>query len=120
VSERSVVSGGRNIAMKVPSHQFQSTVDAYRALGLPVLFEDDSMVTFEYGPIKLHVDRSDSFSQAELWLEFLSDDLGNAEIALQKAGFDRRDEIENLAGHRGFWVSSPASIIHLVSRAEWE
>jgi hypothetical protein len=87
---------------------------------LPVRFEDDSMVTFEYGPIKLHIDRCDSFSQAELWLEFIADDLQEAERALETARFDRRDEIENLTGHKGFWVSSPASIIHLVSHSEWE
>jgi hypothetical protein len=118
VTTKSEIRGGRNIAMKVPSHQFHSTVEAYRSLGLPVLFEDDSMVTFEYGPIKLHIDRRDGFSQAELWLEFISDDLDAAAIAMKDAGFVRRDEIENLGRHAGFWVTSPASIVHLVSDKE--
>ena len=120
MADQEGIRGGRNIAMKVPPHQFATTVAAYRALGLPVLFESDSLVTFEYGPMALHIDRRDGFSQAELWLEFISDDLGEAETALESAGFDRRDEIENLRGHKGFWVSSPASIIHLVSHKDWE
>ena len=112
------IRGGRNIAMKVPPHKFDATVEAYEALGLPVTFRSDSMVTFKYGPMNLHIDRCPSFSQAELWLEFVSEDLPAAEKSLAAAGFDRRDEIENLSGHNGFWVCNPASIIHLVTDTE--
>jgi hypothetical protein len=113
-----MIKGGRNIAMKVPTHQFEATVEAYRALGLPVLHEGDALVTFEYGTIRLHIDCCQAFSQAELWLEFITDDLPGSERTMDDAGFDRRDEIENLAGHRGFWASNPVSIVHLVSDNE--
>jgi len=118
MASENCIRGGRNIAMKVPPHKFEATVEAYEALGLPVTFRNDSMVTFLYGPMNLHIDCCPAFSQAELWLEFVSDDLRAAEKKFVTAGFDRRDEVENLPGHRGFWVCNPASIIHLVTDTE--
>ena len=104
--------------MKVPARQFDEVVDSYRRLGLPVVGESDDCVSFEYGPLCLHVDRVDHMSQAELWLEFVASDLDAAASKLSACGFDRCDEIENLEGHTGFWISSPASIIHLVTENE--
>jgi hypothetical protein len=111
--------GGRNVAMKVPAHQFVATVESYRALGIPVLAESESTVCFEYGPIRLHVDKVTNLSQAEIWLEFITPDVLSAAAPIERAGFARCDEIEELSGdNAAFWVSSPASIIHLVSEKE--
>ena len=112
------IRGSRNIALKVPAHQFDKTVESYRKLGLPGLDESDSSVVFEYGPIRLHVDRQRELSQAEVWLELVTDDLGAAAVSTEAAGFERCDHIEDLGTYPGFWVSSPASIIHLVSIEE--
>jgi len=62
-------------------------------------------------------------SQAELWLEIVTDDTAEAADALAKANVVRCDDIENLGStFDGFWVSSPAAIIHLVNAKDgsWE
>ena len=109
------IRGGSNIAMKVPTAEFDAVVGAYRTLGLPVLHASNDMVSFQFGAIQLHIDRRDHFSQAELWLELTTDDLDDAARVTEESGFARCDEIEELAGYNGFWIKSPASIVHLVS-----
>lgn len=110
--------GGKNIAMKVPINQFANVVTSYKSLGLPIVQESEDCVSFEYGPMTLHVDKVSHMSQAELWLEFVTTDLQAAAAKLADCHFERCDEIENLEGHTGFWVSNPASIIHLVTDNE--
>jgi hypothetical protein len=113
---------GENIAMKVPRHEFDKTVSFYRdVLGLEELAglsESESSVVFEFGGKRLWIDCVPTLSQAEIWLEILADDLEQAAHALELAGCARRDEIEPLPpGLRGFWVASPANLIHLVTEA---
>ncbi|MGH8728343.1 MAG: hypothetical protein ACREV9_09340 [Burkholderiales bacterium] len=58
-------------------------------------------------------------SQAELWLEPKTTDVPGAAKHLKSAGIVQHDEIERLPeAFDGFWITSPASIIHLVSKAE--
>ncbi|MEM7362827.1 MAG: hypothetical protein AAF525_02280 [Pseudomonadota bacterium] len=109
------IEGGTNIAMKVPASDFESVVTSYRDLGLPVHHESDDMVSFQYGPVQLHIDRCDHFSQAEVWLELITDDLHAATETTVAAGFTRCDEIEDLGSYEGFWVKNPASVVHLMS-----
>ncbi len=113
---------GNNIAIKVPSHEFDATVAFYRdVLGFtqkqvpsPDNFQS---VAFEFGDKTLWVDKIAGISQAEIWLEVLADDIENAERYLAQSGCARRDEIEPLPDDfKGFWISSPANIIHLVTR----
>jgi catechol 2,3-dioxygenase-like lactoylglutathione lyase family enzyme len=108
--------GGRNIAMKVPPHQFDATVRFYRDVaGLPLIRRHEPDVVFEFGPNRLWVDRTESFSQAEIWLQLDTDDVPAAAKELDDSGIVRRDEIEALPeGFNGFWITSPAGIIHLV------
>jgi hypothetical protein len=55
-------------------------------------------------------------SQAEIWLELTTSDLAAAETHLSQSGVIRRDDIETLPeGFGGFWIASPASVIHLVT-----
>ena len=117
--------GGKNIAMKVPPHQYDETVRFYRdilrmeQIGGP----DDSAVGFKFGAINLWIDNVPSMSQAELWLEVVTDNTAEAARALSDAGVVRCDEIEKLdEGFDGYWISSPSSIIHLVDRKQgsWE
>jgi catechol 2,3-dioxygenase-like lactoylglutathione lyase family enzyme len=117
-------AGGKNIAMKVPSHQWASVVSFYRdVLGLEVIDHDPSdsatpSVVFAFGSNHLWIDRVDTISQAELWLELVTDDVEAAARHLDLPGIARRDEIEPLGvDFEGFWISSPASIIHLVTKA---
>ncbi|HAK61577.1 MAG TPA: hypothetical protein DCO77_14575 [Nitrospiraceae bacterium] len=110
-------TAGRNIAMKVPAHEFEATVIFYRdIIGLPLAEGDEPGIVFAFGDKQLWIDRADHLSQAEIWLEIRTDDVRVAEKYCRENGIVRRDEIENLPpGFEGFWISSPANIIHLVS-----
>lgn len=111
-------SGGRNIAMKVPPHQYDATVRFYRdVLGLKPLQNHPPEVGFEFGSCQLWIDRVTALSQAELWLEIVTDDVPAAAEHFGQEGVVRCDDIERLPeGFNGFWISNPASIIHIVSR----
>jgi hypothetical protein len=116
-------TGGRNIAMKVPPHLWDATVRFYRDVaGLRVIEHSPTeppSVCFEFGTNQLWVDRVAGLSQSEIWLELNTADPDAAADRLKEAGVARRDEIEPLpGGFEGFWISSPASIIHLVTKPE--
>jgi len=111
-------TGGRNIAMKVPPHQFDATVRFYRdVLGIQPLEELLPSIGFAFGANRLWIDRVEGLSQAEIWLELVTDDVPAAAEHLGTAGAVRCDQIEPLpAGFEGFWIASPASIVHLVAK----
>ena len=113
-------SGGKNIAMKVPPHQYEATVAFYRdVLGLTQIDGPaGDAVGFVFGTNNLWIDRVPSMSQAELWLEIVTDDTAAAAETLAQANVVRCDEIEDLGSLDGFWVSSPAAVIHLVDARE--
>jgi catechol 2,3-dioxygenase-like lactoylglutathione lyase family enzyme len=113
---------GRNIAMKVPAHEYERTVAFYRDVlgfrqlggGAPGSTES---ARFEFGDKTLWIDRVAGMSQAEIWLEILTDDPEQAARHLAQHGCARRDEIEPLpADFRGYWIAGPGNIIHLVTR----
>ena len=123
MNERHRFAGGRNIAMKVPPHVWDTTVQFYRdVIGLRVLERAPTLppsVGFQFGSNQLWVDRVDGLSQAEIWLELSTDDLQGAASHLKSTGIVRRDEIEALPeDFEGFWIENPASIIHLVAKPE--
>ncbi len=109
-------SAGRNIAMKVPPHQYEDTIRFYRdVLGFKEIARHAPSVCFEFGANQLWIDRVPGLSQAETWLEVVTNDLAAAAEYLKSKDVVRCDEIEPLPpGFQAFWVSSPASIIHLV------
>ncbi|MCC6603168.1 MAG: hypothetical protein IT327_08160 [Anaerolineae bacterium] len=111
-------AAGRNIAMKVPPHLYEATVQFYRdVLCLKEITKHPPSVGFEFGANNLWIDRVPGISQAETWLEVVTDDIAAASDHLKAAGVVRCDEIEPLPqGFQAFWVSSPASIIHLVCK----
>ena len=110
---------GTNIAMKVPSHEFAGTVAFYRdIIGLEAIPADESDPTprFKFGDKVLWIDKVVGLSQAEIWLQICTDDPDEAARHLEQQGVVRCDEIELLPeGFKGFWISSPANIIHLIS-----
>lgn len=111
-------AAGRNIAMKVPPHLYEATIQFYRdVLGFKEVMKHAPSVGFEFGANNLWIDRVPSLSQAETWLEVITNDIEAASKHLKAAGVVRCDEIEPLPqGMHAFWVSSPASIIHLISK----
>lgn len=112
---------GRNIAMKVPSHEHERTVAFYRdVLGFRQLAGaapgSGETAAFEFGDKVLWIDDVPGISQAELWLEVIADDVELAARHLHAHGCVRRDGIEPLPeGFRGFWLANPSNIIHLVA-----
>lgn len=110
------IYGGVDIAMKVPPHQYQATLAFYRdVVGLKPITEKAPSVGFELGPNKLWIDEAPALSQAEVWLEFFTADAAAATDHFAKAGATRCDKIEPLPdGFRGFWIASPANIVHMV------
>jgi predicted enzyme related to lactoylglutathione lyase len=115
---------GKNLAMKVPVHEYEKTVSFYRdILGLeqvdspsPNSYES---VAFKFGDKKLWIDKIEGISQAEIWLEVITDDLETVAKYIEENKCVRRDEIEPLPkGLKGFWISNPANIIHLITEAK--
>ncbi|MFH7325697.1 VOC family protein [Desulfurivibrio sp. C05AmB] len=115
---------GRNIAIKVPPHEFDQTVAFYRdVLGFPELEDPASgsteSVRFRFGDKVLWIDRAPAMSQAEIWLEIETADITAAAAHLGQNQIVRCDAIEPLpASFKGFWLTSPANIVHLLSAAK--
>ena len=110
---------GKNIAMKVPAHQYQQTVEFYKdIISLRQIKEYEPETVFKFGDKNLWIDKVNYMSQSEIWLEIECDDINEAEKYLESQGVVRRDEIEKLPkGLQAFWISSPSDIIHLISKA---
>lgn len=113
---------GKNIAIKVPRHEFNEKVAFYRdVLGLSVLEAARSpdtfdSIAFDFDGKTLWIDCVSTMSQAEIWLEILTTNLEAAKRHFLDSGCVIYDEIESLPGDfKGFWISSPSNIIHLVS-----
>ena len=112
---------GKNIAIKVPAHEFERMVEFYKIIiGLkqkdansPDEFDS---IAFEFGDKNLWVDKISGISQAEVWLEIETDNAAVAKSYLEEQGCVIRNEIEPLpSSFNGFWLSSPSNTIHLVS-----
>jgi catechol 2,3-dioxygenase-like lactoylglutathione lyase family enzyme len=120
MDERPTFAGGRNIAVKVPPHQWQQTVAFYRdVLGLAEVDDPATSgprsVGFAFGANRLWIDRVPTVSQAELWLQVTTDDTAAAARHLAAHAVTRCDEIEPLDSTSAFWITGPAAVVHLVS-----
>ena len=86
------LEGGINIAMKVPSHQYETTIAFYRdTVGLEPITEKAPAVGFKLGPNQLWIDEGATMSQAEVWLELFTPDSTGALRQLADAGVLRSD-----------------------------
>jgi catechol 2,3-dioxygenase-like lactoylglutathione lyase family enzyme len=112
--------GGRNVAIKVPAHTFEATVAFYRdTLGLALVHDGPGAKAFEFGPIRLWIDRMPHLTQAEMWLEVIAPNTQAAAERLAVAGVVRCDEVEKLPPDLdGFWILNPAGMVHLVCAPE--
>jgi hypothetical protein len=102
--------------MKVPAHEFDSTLKFYRdIIRLPVVSSYAPATVFEFGDKRLWIDKENHLSQAELWLELETEVPERAKQYLVENGVIIRDDIEELPSDlNGFWIANPANIIHLV------
>lgn len=110
------IYGGINIAMKVPPHQYEATLEFYRnVIGLKQVDDKTPAVGFELGPNRLWIDETPGMSQAEVWLELHTNDFPGAAAHLAEAGVIRCDRIESLPeGFRGGWLINPANVVHML------
>ncbi|MCU0759074.1 MAG: hypothetical protein MUF07_07735 [Steroidobacteraceae bacterium] len=109
-----MIEPGRNIALKVPRHQWEATVAFYRdRVRLRVKQASADTVAFEFGAMTLWVDRVERQSQVDVWLELIADD---PDRELQQLGSPQRDELEPLDGVQGHWTSDPAGVVLLLRR----
>ena len=111
------IEGGKNIAVKVPSHLFNKTVDFYRnILKLEVIQENPKDIQFKFGEMNLYVDGVEHLSQAEVWHEIRVNSVELASKYFEGKNIVRNDKIETLPNDfKGFWILNPANIVHLVS-----
>ena len=63
--------------------------------------------------MNLALDRVDTQSQVDVWLELTTDDLNDAFDALRSP---KRDELEPLDGLDAHWTSDPAGTVLLVRK----
>lgn len=78
--------------MKVPPDRFEATVTFYRdVIGLKPITSLEPDVVFEFGSNQLWIDRVVTVSQAEVWLELVTDDISAAEEHLEAADVVRCD-----------------------------
>jgi catechol 2,3-dioxygenase-like lactoylglutathione lyase family enzyme len=120
---------GVNVAMKVPRAQYDATVAFYRdVLGFAVEEAEETgaaTVTashrLSFGPMTLWIDRVETASRSDVWLEVGTDDLAAATAHLAAAGIEPCDEVEPLegeAGERSHWIRNPAGVIHLLAERD--
>lgn len=87
---------GKNIAMKVPSHEYENTVRFYGdVLGFKELTgrgENDTP-KFEFDDKVLWLDCMPGLSQSEIWLEVVASNVEEASDYLKEQGCYRRDEM---------------------------
>lgn len=110
--------GGNNIALKLPPHQFEPVLAFYRdILKLPVIQSESLSWKVAFGPVTLWLDRVETMTQAELWLEIATDDTAAAASHLAKHHVVRCDKVEPFPESvDGFWIANPAGIVHLVAK----
>lgn len=112
---------GNNIAIKTPSHEYRQTLAFYQdVLKLtPIAIGQETSTqsqAFAFGDKTLWIDKVDHISQAEIWLEILTEDLAAADRYFEQQGIARCDAIEPLPESvQGFWIAGPSNIIHLVT-----
>ncbi|WP_395749391.1 hypothetical protein [Prosthecobacter sp.] len=118
VEIRPAFQGGPNIAMKVPLIEYEATLRFYRdVVRLPQLNSYKPDNVFQFGSSLLWLDCVAGIQQAEIWLELLASDTSLAAEHLKRSGVERCDSVETLpTGFDGFWIRSPASVVHLITR----
>jgi len=106
--------GGINIALKIPIVHFEKTIGFYRdVLGLTLVEEKSEIgnksYSCQFGPNKLWFDLVENYSQTDIWLELVTNDLDEAAKHLARKGIPLQDELEVLPkDFKGHWISSPA------------
>jgi catechol 2,3-dioxygenase-like lactoylglutathione lyase family enzyme len=109
-----VLKPGRNIAIKVPAYKWDETVAFYRdRVGLRIQRDLGATVFFDFGEMNLALDRVETQSQVDVWLELTTHDLDDALANLESP---IRDSLEPLDGVDAHWTCDPAGTVLLVRK----
>lgn len=107
-----MIEPGKNIAIKVPCHKWSDTVAFYRdRAGLNVIKQLENSIAFAFGGMTLWIDKVETQSQVDIWLELFTDD---PDKALERLESPKRDELERLDQANGHWTSDPAGVVLLL------
>ncbi len=118
------LSGGVNIAMKVPAGRYDETVRFYRdVLGFPVRETDTGTPSVarthrvEFGPNVLWLDLVEGIERPELFLEIRSTDVERTTNDLLAEGIRTEDELEDLGevDTPVHWIRDPAGTVLLLA-----
>ncbi|SHH55081.1 VOC family protein [Cognatishimia maritima] len=110
-----VLNPGLNIAIKVPAYKWDETVAFYRdRVGLRIQRDLGETIFFDFGEVNLALDRVETQSQVDVWLELTTDDLDDA---LASLGSPIRDGLEPLEGIDAHWTCDPAGTVLLVRKS---
>ena len=118
------MSGGANIALKIPRFRYEETVRFYsEALGLPLLGRSDptpefpdGCPVFRFGENRLWLDPIPRYAKSDVWLQVVAPDHERARAHIEAAGTPVRDELEPLGDFPGHWISDPAGTVLLLSQ----
>jgi hypothetical protein len=111
-----MLRSGPNIAVKVPPRQWDRTVRFYaETLGLPRIDSAGPVMIFALGQDRLRIDRVESLTEPEVWLEFQTDSRATTTALLSDEGFVHGDSVDALpAGFKRFWIASRTEFMHLL------
>jgi hypothetical protein len=106
------ISGGNNIALKIPSYCYDATLAFYRdLLGLPFAGEEFGSPGFRFGQNTLWVDHVPRYARSDVWLQVRANDVDEAASRLAASGVPIREEVEPYDDVPGHWISDPAGTI---------
>lgn len=108
-----MIEPGRSIAIKVPSCRWDDTVAFRDRVGLKLVKTLANSAGFEFGSTTMWIDRVETQSQVDVWLELFTDD---PDRALTTLGSPERDELGPLDGVTGHWTSDPAGVVLLLRK----
>ncbi|QQT26476.1 VOC family protein [Sphingobacterium spiritivorum] len=118
------ITGGKNIAIKVPVSKYQETVDFYTlTLGLQaseILTPDHPTVKKStkvvFGDNTLWLDATEQVSRTEAWFELLTDHLAETEAHLQRANIAFEDDLEQIPAHM-HWIKDPIGNVFILKES---
>jgi len=115
---RDVITGGNNIALKVPSYCYDQTLSFYRdTLGLRFVREELGSPGFEFGSDTLWIDHVPRYPKSDVWLQVFADEIDGAAELMRSHGVPLREEVEPYDDVLGFWISDPSGTIIRLSPA---
>jgi hypothetical protein len=117
------LSGGINIAIKIPKSKYEQTVHFYRdILKLDVTEKQIDHPTISrthrvmFGPNNVWLDCVDNYTHAETWMELITRDVPVATDYLRSKGISTCDEIEKIPEGM-HWIQDPAGTVFILAKS---